>query len=152
MRTQQQKVGFLVESSFIACVFKKTSCVLGKSCGRIGSQIACVFSNDLCRGSAILRLGILWKMKDVSAKSYFLHTSGYRNSMKMKGVSAIIRFCHTSGHRNSMIREGHLRYQYIFYRLLGIGILWEVKDVPARPIFLYFLSEDLFEKWRTSHL
>ena len=151
MRTQQQKVCFLVESSFIACVLKK-SCVLGKSCGRIGSQIACVFSNDLCRGSAILRLGILWKMKDVSAKSYFLHTSGYRNSMKMKGVSAIIRFCHTSGHRNSMIREGNLRYQYIFYRLLGIGILWEVKDVPARLILLHFLSEDLFEKWRTSHL
>ena len=58
MRTQQQKVRFLVESSFIACVLKE-SCVLGKSCGRIGSQIACVFSNDLCRGSAILGLGIL---------------------------------------------------------------------------------------------
>ena len=41
------------------CMCVKKSCVLGKSCGRSGSQIACVFSNDLCRGSAILGLRIL---------------------------------------------------------------------------------------------
>ncbi len=102
----------------------------------------------------LMGIGLLWNMKDISAIVTLLIHFWAEDVYEQWRVS-LLWWCvlYTSGHRNSMTNEGCLSYCNTFNALVGIGILWNTKDVSAMNIcFVHFWEQEFYETLGTSQL